>query len=196
MYIPDAFTMEMQAALDLIDHRPLATLVSLGDGGLLSTLLPLLRERGADGLRLTGHVARANPHWRRFDPGVPSLALFQGGDGYVSPSWYLGKAIHHKVVPTWNYLTVHVHGRLEVVEDPDAVLAIVSRLTDRQEMGREVPWKVADAPADFIAANLRAIVGLVLHVDKVEGKAKLSQNRPEADRAGVRAGLSGVLEIP
>lgn len=196
MYIPDAFVMERQDALDLIGRRPLATLISLGDGGLLSTPLPLVLDRGADGLRLFGHVARANPHWRRFDPGVPSLALFQGGDGYVSPSWYPGKAVHHKVVPTWNYVTVHVHGRLEVVEDPDALLAMVGRLTDRQEAGREVPWNVADAPADFIAANLRAIVGLVMHVDKVEGKAKLSQNRPDADRAGVRAGLSGVLDIP
>jgi len=197
MYTPSHFQMDDAAALALVQDRPFATLVSLGDGGLLSTPLPMLLDRdAADGPRLVGHIARANPHWRQFDPAVPSLAIFQGGDGYVSPNWYPSKAAHHKVVPTWNYRAVHVHGRLSVVETPETLLDIVRRLTDRFETEQPVPWHVSDAPADYIAANLRGIVGLALTIDRVEGKAKLSQNRDEADRAGVRAGLAGVLEVP
>lgn len=196
MYTPAHFTLLEEQALALVERRPFATLVSLGADGLLSTPLPLLLDRDGEQVRLIGHVARANPHWKRFDPSVPSLAVFQDGDGYVSPSWYPGKVTHHKVVPTWNYNNVHVHGRLTAVEEPASLLDIVTRLTDRFEAGREVPWKVADAPPDYIAAMLRAIVGLVLTVERVEGKAKLSQNRDEADRAAVRAGLAGVLDIP
>lgn len=196
MYMPAHFKLEQEQALALVERRPFATLVSLGEGGLLSTPLPLLLDRDGEQVRLIGHVARANPHWKRFDPAVPSLAVFQDGDGYVSPSWYPGKAEHHKVVPTWNYNTVHIHGRLTAVEEAEPLLDIVTRLTDRFEAGRDVPWKVSDAPPDYIAAMLRGIVGLVLTVDRVEGKAKLSQNKDEADRAAIRAGLAGVLDIP
>ncbi len=196
MYNPTHFKMEESEALALLETMSFATLVSLGQGGLLSTPLPLLLDRSGGGLRLIGHVARANPHWKSFDPAVPSLAIFQGGDGYVTPAWYAEKQKSGKVVPTWNYVTVHAHGRLEVVQDAAGLLDIVSRLTDRHETGRERAWQVADAPADYIAAMLRGIVGLVLHVDRLEGKAKLSQNKDEADRAAIRAGMEGVLAIP
>ncbi|MFV3127752.1 FMN-binding negative transcriptional regulator [Niveispirillum sp. KHB5.9] len=196
MYMPTHFKMEEEDALGVLEQQNFATLVSLGQGGLLSTPLPLLLDRSHGDIRLIGHVARANPHWKRFDPSVPSLAIFNAGDGYVAPAWYAAKAATGKVVPTWNYVTVHAHGRLEAVEDADGVLDIVTRLTNRHEGGRASPWKVSDAPADFIAANLRGIVGLVLHVERLEGKAKLSQNKDVADRATIRAGMEGVLAIP
>lgn len=196
MYMPAHFQMDKDAALTLVDANPFATLISLGADGLLSTPMPFLLDWSGDQLRLIGHVARANPHWKRFDASVPSLAIFQAGDAYISPSWYPGKATHHKVVPTWNYNTVHIHGKLEAVEDADGLLDIVTRLTSRHEAGRDDPWSVSDAPADYIATMLRAIVGLVLTIDRVEGKAKLSQNRSEEDRAGMRKGLQGALAIP
>lgn len=196
MYNPTHFKMEEGEALALLETMSFATLVSLGEGGLLSTPLPLLLDRSGGSVRLIGHVARANPHWKRFDPAVPSLAIFQGGDGYVTPAWYAEKQKTGKVVPTWNYVTIHAHGRLEVVEDSAGVLDIVNRLTNRHETGREQPWQVSDAPADYIAAMLRAIVGVVLHVEKLEGKAKLSQNKGEADRAAIRTGMAGLLPIP
>lgn len=196
MYNPTHFKMKESEALDLLETLSFATLVSLGEGGLLSTPLPLLLDRSGGAPRLIGHVARANPHWKRFDPSVPSLAIFQGGDGYVTPAWYKEKQKTGKVVPTWNYVTVHAHGRLEVVEDAAGLLDIVTRLTGRHETGRERPWQVADAPDDYIAAMLRGIVGIVLHIDRLDGKAKLSQNKDEADRAAIRAGMTGVLSIP
>lgn len=196
MYTPTHFKMEESEALAVLETLSFATLVSLGPGGLLSTPLPLLLERSGEGIRLIGHVARANPHWKRFDPAVPSLAIFQGGDGYVTPSWYLEKQKTGKVVPTWNYVSVHAHGRLEAVEDPAALLDIVTRLTNRHEEGRQRAWQVSDAPADYISAMLRGIVGVVLHVDRLEGKAKLSQNKEAEDRAAIRAGMAGVLAIP
>ncbi|WP_029013896.1 FMN-binding negative transcriptional regulator [Niveispirillum irakense] len=201
MYTPPAFAMDQDAALALVEARRFATLVSpsrRGDGGsgLQATALPLLLDRTETGWRLLGHIARANPHWRDFDPAASSLAIFDGGDAYVSPSWYPAKALHHKVVPTWNYRQVHIHGRLSVTEDPALLMDIITGLTTREEAGLPSPWAVTDAPADFIAAQLRGIVGLVLTVERVEGKAKLSQNRPPADRASVAKALAGRLDIP
>ena len=141
--------------------------------------------------RLVGHVARANPHWRDADPSARSLAIFTAADGYVSPSWYASKAETGKVVPTWNYMAVHATGRLEIIEDPEELLRIVTALTNRYEQPRPVPWAVTDAPADYIASQLKGIIGLVLHIDALEGKAKLSQNKTMHDRAGVAAGLDG-----
>lgn len=196
MYTPTHFKMEESETLDLLETLSFATLVSLGEGGLLSTPLPLLLDRSNGGIRLIGHVARANPHWKRFDPAVPSLAIFQGGDAYVTPAWYAEKQKTGKVVPTWNYVSIHAHGRLEAVEDPVALLEIVTRLTNRHESARERAWQVSDAPSDYIDAMLRGIVGVVLHVEKLEGKAKLSQNKAVEDRAAIRAGMAGVLAIP
>lgn len=135
-------------------------------------------------------MARANPHWRDVQTDTESLAIFSAADGYISPSWYPSKAETGRVVPTWNYQAVHATGRLEIIEDPAALLAIVTGLTERYEAGRPQPWAVRDAPADYIAAQLKAIVGIVLYVTRLEGKAKLSQNKSLGDRQGAAEGAA------
>jgi transcriptional regulator len=180
-------------AIDPDDVRPFvhavgtAQLVTVGEDGTPdATFLPVLWE----GDRLVGHLARANAHWRRIVDGSPGLAIVTGADTYVSPSWYATKAEHGKVVPTWNYSVVHLRGAVTVHDDPAWVRGLVTRLTDRHEQPRAEPWAVTDAPADYVDKNLRPIVGVELVVASVEAKAKLSQNRSDADRAGVAAGLA------
>jgi transcriptional regulator len=142
------------------------------------------------GFALHGHVARANPHWRRLAQAGRATAVFRGTEAYVSPAWYPSKAEHHRVVPTWNYEAVHAEGTVGIIEDPAALHALVSGLTDQHEARRATPWAVADAPAEFIAGQLRGIVGLVLRIERLSGKRKLSQNRAPADRDGAIAGLA------
>ena len=201
LYNPPHFRDQDQASLlAFIERRGLATLVTLGraeaDPELDVTLLPMLHEAAPAPLgRLIGHVARANPQWRRLDGAVAAMALFQGGDDYVSPSWYPSKAEHGRVVPTWNYEAVVAWGRLTVLPEPAQILPIVTALTRRHEgaraaAGKGEAWQVGDAPADFVQAQLKGIVGLALVIERLEGKRKLSQNRSEADRAGVFAGLA------
>ncbi len=188
MYQPAHFVeQDPEALLALMQSAPLATLVR-GGAELAADILPLEVARVGDGWRLTGHVARANPLWREAD-GQPVLVVFQGPQAYVSPSWYASKAQHHKVVPTWNYTMVQAHGRLRAIDDPAWVHAFVTRLTERHEGGRSMPWHVTDAPADFIEATQRAIVGIEIEVARLEGKFKLSQNRSAEDRTGVVLGL-------
>ena len=139
---------------------------------------------------MVGHLARANAHWRRIVDGSPALAIVTGPDAYVSPSWYATKVEHGKVVPTWNYSVVHLRGSVVVHDDAEWVRALVTRLTDRHESPRDVPWAVSDAPDDYIEKNLRPIVGVEVVVSSVEAKAKLSQNRSDSDRAGVASGLA------
>ncbi|MDY7100477.1 MAG: FMN-binding negative transcriptional regulator [Actinomycetota bacterium] len=190
MYRPAAFAEDRPDVLaGLIDRIGFAHLVTAA-GGLAATPLPLLRVPAPDGPgRLVGHVARANPQWRDLPDGAEALAIFTGADGYISPSWYPSKAEHGKVVPTWNYVAVHAHGTVTVHDDPAWKLDLVTRLTDRHEADRAEPWAVSDAPADFVEQRLRAIVGVELRIDRLEGKRKLSQNRPADDVAGVLAGL-------
>ena len=189
MYNPPAFSETRPEQLHaLIRAANLPVLVSpTTGGGLIATHLPLTLFFGPD--RLVGHVARANPHWRDTKQGAASLAIFTAAEGYISPSWYATKAEAGKVVPTWNYTAVHATGHLEVVEDTAALLRIVTDLTDRYEQPRAAPWAVTDAPTEYIAAQLKGIVGLILHIDRLEGKAKLSQNKSMADRTGVAVGL-------
>jgi transcriptional regulator len=188
MYNPPAFVENDPEELQAIMRATsLPVLVSPSKTGLLATHLPLLFEAPD---RLIGHVARANPHWRDFDPTAESLAIFTAADGYISPSFYPTKAEDGKVVPTWNYQAVHATGRLEIIEDPAALLAIVTRLTHHFEAGRAKPWEVADAPADFIASQLNGIVGFTLHITRLEGKAKLSQNRLKQDQIGATEGVT------
>jgi len=189
MYTPPAFAEERPEALRAImQAASLPVLVSPArNGGLIATHIPL-RLQAPD--RLVGHVARANRHWRDFDPAAESLAIFTAVDGYVSPSWYATKTETGKVVPTWNYQAVHVTGRLEIIEAPGPLLEIVTSLTEHYESTRAKPWAVSDAPADYIASHLKGIVGVILHITKLEAVAKLSQNKSEADRAGVIAGAS------
>ena len=189
MYVPKHFAEDDPARLAaLIDAHEFATLFTAGDGGPFATHLPLLFEpsRGPRGT-LIGHVARANPHWRRFD-GRPALAVFAGPHAYVSPRWYKAAP----AVPTWNYVAVHAAGTVRAVEDPAALRAILDRLAARHE--GDGPWRIADQPENFTAGMMRAIVGLELAIETLEGKAKLSQNRSAADRAGVIEALAASAE--
>ena len=186
LYLPRFNVMAPDDVRPFVEAVAAAQLVTVGDDGLAdATFLPVLWE----GDRLVGHLARANTHWRRIVDGSPALAIVTGPDTYVSPSWYATKAEHGKVVPTWNYSVVHLRGRILVHDDPDWVRALVTRLTERHEQPRDEPWAVTDAPDDYIAKNLRPIVGVELLVESVEAKAKLSQNRSDEDRAGVARGL-------
>lgn len=191
MYTPPAFRDEDEESLRAtIRAARLATFVTATADGPLATPLPLYLdesegERGA----IYGHLAKANPQ-SRVPPLGDGLAIFMGPDAYVTPAWYATKQETGKVVPTWNYVAVHAHGRVEFFDDPVRLLAVVSHLTDRHEDGRGSPWAVSDAPPDFVQAQLRGIVGLRMPIMRLEGKRKLSQNRNAADRAGVAAGLA------
>ncbi|MDH1548196.1 MULTISPECIES: FMN-binding negative transcriptional regulator [Pseudomonas] len=174
----------------MLDTR-LAVLVSHGEQGLLATHLPVLLDpaEGEFGT-VYAHLARANRQWQDLAQGAEALLVFPGADAYVSPGYYPSKADNPKVVPTWNYLAVHAYGVADVIHDAEPLLAIVSRLTDRHEHGRSEPWQVSDAPADYIDGMLRAIVGIRLSIQRLQGARKLSQNRAEQDIAGVRESLS------
>lgn len=191
MYVPEHFREDRLPELhSLIAAARLAQLVTHGVDGLFATALPMWLDR-AEGPRgtLYGHVARANPHWRLAQDG-DALAIFMGPDAYISPSWYASKAEHGKVVPTWNYVAVHAYGPVEFFEDAERLHVLVNRLTQKHEQSQAQPWAVEDAPTDYIAGMLRAIVGVRLPISRLEGKRKLSQNRSTEDRHGVAAGLA------
>ncbi|MFM9845464.1 MAG: FMN-binding negative transcriptional regulator [Dongiaceae bacterium] len=191
MYIPPHFAEDRPQVLqDFISRNPLATLVTLNGSGLIANHIPLLLDPDpAPHGKLIGHLARANNQWRDFDGRVQALAIFIGPQAYVSPSWYATKAETGKVVPTWNYAAVHAYGVLRVIDDAGWLRNLVGRLTDRHEGSRSQPWKVEDAPEAYIQAQLKGIVGIELTVRHIEGKWKLSQNRPERDRLGTERGL-------
>lgn len=191
MYIPTAFRQEELSALhQQMRACRLPSLVSHGEHGLLATPLPMLlvEDEGPYGT-LYGHFARANPQWKDLAAGAEALVIFQGPEAYVTPSWYAAKAEHGKVVPTWNYINVQARGKVEIFEDAERLLKVVSGLTDLHESDREQPWAVSDAPDDYIAGMLRAIVGFALPIERLDGKWKLGQNRSEQDQNGVREGL-------
>ncbi len=169
-----------------------ATLVTLNGGQLRASILPMLFD-AADGEHgmLRGHLARGNPQWRDFDPQLGALAIFDGPDAYITPSWYEEKRRTGKVVPTWNYVTVQARGVLRLRHEPEWLVAHVRRLVDRHEAGHTEPWSVDDAPDGYISSHARAIVGLELEIMALEGKRKLSQNRSAADVTGVIDGLRG-----
>lgn len=192
MYRPPAFAEDDPETLAvLLAEARLTTLVACVDGGPVADHVPMLFEPGRGPLgTLVGHLARANPQAAPEAEGRSVLVVVQGPDAYVSPSFYPSKHEGGRVVPTWNYVAVHAHGRLRRFEDPDRLLALVGALTDRHEAGRPDRWSVADAPADYIRAQLRGIVGFEIEIERLEGKRKLSQNRTAADRTGVAAGLA------
>ena len=195
MYLPSAFRQDDLAELHAqLQASPFALLTSAGAAGVQASHLPLLLapDEGEFGT-LYGHFARANPHWRDLQGGAEALAVFSGPDAYISPGWYPAKAEHGKVVPTWNYIAVHARGPVELIEEPERLLQIVSRLSDQHESGRERPWAVSDAPRDYLDSMLRAIVGFALPIRRLEGKWKLGQNRSAADQQGVRDGLASSL---
>jgi transcriptional regulator len=187
MYVPAHFREDRDDVLrDAIRRIGFATLVTLGEGGVEANHLPLLLQ----GDVLSGHVARANPVWKTLKPGAEALAIFLGPHAYVSPNWYPSKAETGKAVPTWNYITVHAHGVLTLHDDPAWLGAHVGALSAAHEAALPQPWKPGDAPANYIDGLLRAIVGFELSITRLEGKWKLSQNRSEADRAGVAGALA------
>ncbi|MGF6459567.1 FMN-binding negative transcriptional regulator [Pseudomonas frederiksbergensis] len=197
MYTPSNFAInDLNELHQHILGARLGVLVTHGEQGLQASHLPLLLnvDHGPNGT-LYGHLARANPQWRELQNGAEALVIFAGADAYVSPGFYPSKAEHGKVVPTWNYVAVHAYGTGEVFTDTDRLRDLISALTERHEAGRAQPWKVADAPADYIDGMLKAIVGFALPIQRLEGKRKLSQNRSAADIAGVREGLTASPDV-
>jgi transcriptional regulator len=185
MYIPQLFALSDDETSAALHEAEFGYLVTTSPDGLMVSPLPFLYDDGAHSL--IGHVSRANPHWKA--DGQESVAIFAGPHGYISPDLYATKAETGKVVPTWNYEILNVHGRLTTHDDPDWVRKLVTRLTNRHEQGRATPWQVTDAPEKYVASQLRAIVGIELVISRVEGKTKMSQNQPGRNRDSVIAGL-------
>jgi transcriptional regulator len=193
MYQPPHFREDrLDVQHDLIRSHPLGLLITSGPGGLMANPIPFLidpcaSERGT----LLCHMARANPQWRELAAVEECLVVFQGPQDYVTPSWYATKRETGKVVPTWNYATVHAWGKPAVIDDADWLRRQIESLTQAREASRPEPWQVGDAPAAFVAAQIKGIIGVEIPIGRIEGKWKVSQNRPEPDRAGVAAGYRG-----
>jgi transcriptional regulator len=190
MYQPEHFRVDDVAQMHaLMRGRPFASLISSGAKGLYASHLPtVLKDDGPYGL-IECHLARANPHCSELGEVSEALMIFQGPQGYITPNWYPSKAQTGKVVPTWNFAVVHAYGRPEVMTSPDWLLRHVTELTVQQETSEAQPWQVSDAPAKFIEAMLRGIVGFRFAITRLEGKWKMSQNREAQDRSGVVKGL-------
>lgn len=192
MYVPAHFDEPRIELLHrLIRERPLGTLVTLAGAGLNANHIPFeIDIEPAPFGTLRGHVARANPVWRDFSSAVEALVIFQGAQTYISPSWYPTKQATGEVVPTYNYVIVHGYGQMKIIHEREWLRALVTRLTNRFEAERAVPWHVSDAPPAFIDKQLGAIVGIEIALTKLIGKWKVSQNRPATDRDGVMKGLN------
>lgn len=191
MYQPPHFReTDLQTQQDFIVTHPLGLLVSTGANGILANPIPfILYAREGEFGTLRAHLSRGNPQGQALRDAPEALVVFQGAEHYITPSWYPQKAVDGKVVPTWNFAIVQARGTARIVEDVAWLLANVSALTDQQEGRRARPWAVSDAPDAFIASQLKGIVGIEIPIAAIEGKFKASQNRPEADRAGVADGL-------
>jgi transcriptional regulator len=194
VYIPDHFRPTDDDVAELLANIGAADLITATADGLLATMLPLIheapgssRDAGAHG-RLMGHLARNNRQWKEAAVG-DAMVIVRGPDAYISPAWYAAKREHGRVVPTWNYVTAHVHGRLVIHDDRAWVETNVRALTARHEATRQEPWSVDDAPLPYIEGQLRAIVGIEVVINRVEAKFKLSQNRSVEDVDGAIAGL-------
>ena len=199
MYIPPHFSETRPEELArLIAQHPLGALVTQRPHGLDAEHLPFVFDAraGACG-RLTAHVARANPLWQECAPDTPALVIFRAAEGYVSPGWYPSKHENHEQVPTWNYRVVHAQGRISVRDDEKFVRGVVGRLTRRHEASNntQAPWKMSDAPPDYLQRMLGAIVGLEITVDRLEAKFKLSQNKQQRDRLGAVQALEQLGQL-
>ena len=189
MYVPGHFAADEAVVTELLRNHGAADLVTVTPQGLAATLLPFVYEPSIGSLgALHGHLARNNDQWKLPVTGE-ALVIVRGPDAYITPGWYASKTEHGRVVPTWNYVTAHVYGRLVVHDDPTWTEDLVRRLTAKHEAYRDQPWSVDDAPRAFIEGQLRAIVGIELEITRIEAKAKLSQNRPATDVDGVITGL-------
>jgi transcriptional regulator len=198
MYAPPYAREDRPAVLhEAIANIGFGTLVTLNDGALLATHLPMMVDpaAGPNGA-LLGHIARNNPQWKSVDAATAAIATFVGPNFYVTPTWYATKAATGKVVPTWNYIAVEARGTVEFFEDRDRLLELVDRLTRRHESPRERPWSVDDAPASYIEAMLAAIVGFTLPIRSLEGAWKLGQQKTAADRHGVATGIAAETSDP
>lgn len=187
MYQPKHFEESRVEVLhDLIRAHPLATLVTLSSNGLVANHIPLQFVSGSSSLgTLQGHVARANPLWKDFDENLEVLAIFQGADTYISPSWYATKHETGKVVPTWNYTVAHAHGTLRIIDDANWLRAQIESLTTQNEAAFPQPWAVTDAPRDYIDKMISAIAGIEITITRLSGKWKVSQNQPSANQTSV-----------
>ncbi|MBL0521916.1 FMN-binding negative transcriptional regulator [Aeromonas enteropelogenes] len=199
MYLPPHFAVTDSETLhQLIRAYPLGALITHGEGGLDANHLPFEFDagEGEHGV-LRAHVARNNPLWQEVKDGDEVLVIFKAADGYISPNWYPGKQAHHKQVPTWNYSVVHAHGRIRVRDDTRFVRRLLANLTRRHEAGEPAPWKMADAPRDYLEAMVQAVVGIEIEVVRLVGKFKLSQNKDEGDRQGAVHALQakGLTEL-
>jgi transcriptional regulator len=191
MYPPPIYLASPDEAQSMLRAVGLGALVTHGADGFAVTHMPFVYDENEGAL--VGHVSRRNPH--ALGLASEGVVIFSGPDAYVTPSLYPSKALHGRVAPTWNYVALHVHGRLEWIDDPVWLRGNLGRLTDRFEAGREEPWKVDDAPEDFTAQLIPRIVGLRLRPDRVEARRKLSQEKKEPDRLGVLAGLSASEDL-
>jgi transcriptional regulator len=197
LYIPK-FNEEAQRDIlhGLIRAQPFATLVTMGASGLIATHLPMVLAPGeGEPDILRGHVSRANPQWRELDPSIEALAIFAGPHHYITPSWYPEKSEDGKVVPTWNYAVVHAYGSVKIIEDPAWLLTHLKSLTTQHESAFTHPWAVTDAPEDYIASQLRGIVGIEIPIRRLEGKWKVSQNKSDRTKESIEQGLED-LDTP
>ncbi|MFZ4403355.1 MAG: FMN-binding negative transcriptional regulator [Pseudobdellovibrionaceae bacterium] len=193
MYLPSVFSdIDLKVLSDLMGKHPLGLLMTSGPSGLMASPIPFKYLVDGENSVLVAHLARANPHWKELVNVNDCLVVFQGVEGYVTPSWYPSKGTTHKVVPTWNYEMVQVKGRPQVIDDVEWVKKQVSDLTDFMEQKRQCPWSVSDAPDDFIHSQLKAIIGLQIQITEIKGKWKMSQNRLPEDAQGVVEGLSNL----
>lgn len=193
MYIPQPFKESRTEVLhQFIRRHPLATLIINDAEGIAADHIPLLLRAGAGPSgKLLGHVARSNPLWQKAGDGIPCLLVFHGIDGYISPNGYASKQETGKVVPTWNYEVVHVHGKVRAIDDPAALMDVLQALTYAHEADQPAPWRIADAPPDYIEHLLQAIVGIEVEIERIAGKAKLSQNQPVSNQKSLIHALQG-----
>jgi transcriptional regulator len=191
MYLTPQFREDrLEVQHDLIRAQPLGILVTRTADGLTANAVPFLIDATASSKgTLRAHVARANAQWREFDPNYDALVVFQGVHRYITPSWYATKRDTGKVVPTWNYAIVQVYGKMVIHDDPEWLAGQIEHLTKSQELKREKPWAVSDAPREFVRQQMKAIVGIEIPISRIEGKWKVSQNRSQADRDGIVEGL-------
>ncbi len=192
MYVPSHFDENCPQVLHAhMERYPLATVIAATAKGIQVNHIPVIFERGGGGLgTLKGHIARANSLWRDLKGGAEVVVVFQGASHYISPNWYPAKREHGKVVPTWNYTAVHARGRIGWTEDATWLREFLEALTNSHERQYETPWRVSDAPEDYIQQMLAAIVGFEITIGSLTGNWKVSQNRSEADRGGVVSALN------
>lgn len=190
MYLPNTFREDdLQTLHAMIRAHPLATLITAGSGGLLANLVPFTLVDGGENGTLRAHIAKANDQVSALSSGAETLVVFQGPEAYITPSWYVSKQEHGRVVPTWNYAVVQVSGTPRVIDNPEWLRAQINHLTSSQEDKRSTPWSVTDAPEPYIAGQIKVIIGIEIPISTILGKWKVSQNRSDADRRGVEEGL-------